>query len=392
MLEGKKDNSTKVYLLLLDAADPDIIEYLIEKGQLPNFKRLREEGVYSDLVSFTVQNGKYEHILSPPVIATIFTGKSPEEHGMTSHIFTPGGPDYYYPFRYMPVPSLWNIVNHYDKTAGIVGTQGNLPVEDIFGFIVSGEYTIKKTALEHNNLFRNLFLNYKFPNFQIIFPKFLKKEIDKNFPTGESGLNEFKRYNFENDFPYETENFYIQHYDKVIKENPKKLELKFASEIGKSDKTAYYAFIDDYNRMKLSNYFYEKYKPHLFIEYLAGLDYYGNLYLTFEHTNYSDMNSILFNYYKFHDKHIGEVLDNIDDNTILLVLSDHGGLKQQSKENYTFLNMRGIKGILFLYGKDVRKNAILANVSVYDIAPTVLYLIGLPVGGMEGKVLTKAID
>src|SRR5262249_53730530 len=50
-------------------------------------------------------------------------------------------------------------------------------------------------------------------------------------------------------------------------------------------------------------------------------------------------------------------------------------------------------GVLVLSGPGVRARARLASASVYDVAPTLLYLSGLPEGeDMPGRVLTDALD
>ncbi|MFH1511273.1 MAG: hypothetical protein ABIF10_06280 [Candidatus Woesearchaeota archaeon] len=51
MVAKRDNNETRVYLGLIDAADPQIINYFIDQGQLPNFKRLKEEGAYGELQS-----------------------------------------------------------------------------------------------------------------------------------------------------------------------------------------------------------------------------------------------------------------------------------------------------------------------------------------------------
>jgi hypothetical protein len=49
-------------------------------------------------------------------------------------------------------------------------------------------------------------------------------------------------------------------------------------------------------------------------------------------------------------------------------------------------------GVLIMYGRPFRKGLNLTGASVYDVVPTVLYLLGLPVAeDMPGKVLEKAI-
>ena len=349
---------------------------------------MKEKGVYSQLKSFQTCYNKYCRPLSLPIIGTIFTGRSPEEHGMTSHIFFKIGPDFYYPFKDLKVPSVWDIANENEKTVGIVGTQGNFPVEHIKGFIISGEYIIKQIFNDPNfdqiNYFKNLF-----PDKKIIFPYYFKDQIQKNMPKGDELINLFNLYNFTYDFPVEIKNIFLNNWENTIKgSKSSRIALRIAYNLAKSNKSAYYVFFIDYNTMKLSNYFYEKYQPKLFIEYLSGLDYYGVQYRIKEYTDYGDMNNILFNYYKFFDKHIGEITNKIDDNSILIVLSDHGLMNITSIKDFDIKKQKSDYGIFYIYGKGIKQNVTLENVSVYDITPTVLDLMGLPVGGgMEGKVI-----
>jgi bisphosphoglycerate-independent phosphoglycerate mutase (AlkP superfamily) len=79
---------------------------------------------------------------------------------------------------------------------------------------------------------------------------------------------------------------------------------------------------------------------------------------------------------------IGEIIDNVDDNTVLIIVSDHGGLKYQSEGNYTFANMRKEDGIIFIYSNGIGSGI---NLNVYYVAPTVMYLLELPYDTMLGK-------
>jgi hypothetical protein len=50
-------------------------------------------------------------------------------------------------------------------------------------------------------------------------------------------------------------------------------------------------------------------------------------------------------------------------------------------------------GLLLAYGEGIRAGAVLAEASVLDLAPTLLYLLGLPVArDMEGRVLTEMLE
>jgi hypothetical protein len=50
-------------------------------------------------------------------------------------------------------------------------------------------------------------------------------------------------------------------------------------------------------------------------------------------------------------------------------------------------------GLLLAYGAGIRPGAVLAGASILDVAPTLLYLLGLPVArDMEGRVLTEMLE
>ena len=52
-----------------------------------------------------------------------------------------------------------------------------------------------------------------------------------------------------------------------------------------------------------------------------------------------------------------------------------------------------IKGIIILAGPNIKHGVRLEPASIYDVSPTVLHLMGLPVArDMDGRVLTEALD
>ena len=65
----------KVVLVGLDGADWQIINPLIEAGLMPNMKRLRAAGAWSDLRSTSP-------MLSPLLWTSVATGVTPDKHGI----------------------------------------------------------------------------------------------------------------------------------------------------------------------------------------------------------------------------------------------------------------------------------------------------------------------
>jgi len=87
------------------------------------------------------------------------------------------------------------------------------------------------------------------------------------------------------------------------------------------------------------------------------------------------------------DEYIGEILTHADENTLVVVASDHG---------FKALPKLGIgdhaqEGIIIFYGKNVAQGK-LGYASISDVTPTILYFMDLPTGkDMDGRVIKSAI-
>jgi predicted AlkP superfamily phosphohydrolase/phosphomutase len=100
-------------------------------------------------------------------------------------------------------------------------------------------------------------------------------------------------------------------------------------------------------------------------------------------------------YYERVDELIGEVLDAVDENSVIIVCSDHGfrGPLRTKEGMQLGIKMHRDIGILAAKGPGIRKGATLTNASVLDLTPTILALLGEPVGrDMDGFVLTELIE
>ncbi len=72
---SENPNYKKVILLGMDGLDPKILSYLMQRGELPNFLRLRRMGGYSPLITSNPAQ-------SPVAWASIATGNNPGYHGI----------------------------------------------------------------------------------------------------------------------------------------------------------------------------------------------------------------------------------------------------------------------------------------------------------------------
>lgn len=99
------------------------------------------------------------------------------------------------------------------------------------------------------------------------------------------------------------------------------------------------------------------------------------------------LRTVVDRYYDFCDELLADVLPFADDRTVVILLSDHGW------EDARYGHFRGPDGYFVMAGGPTRVDERRAEVSIYDIAPTILALLGIPVPeDMDGRVLTELVD
>lgn len=92
------------------------------------------------------------------------------------------------------------------------------------------------------------------------------------------------------------------------------------------------------------------------------------------------------------DAFLGRLLARVGPDTVVIVASDHGHSPTIVHSLYT-QHRHGPPGILLMRGGPVKRGLALQGASIYDLYPTVLYLLGLPVPqDAEGRVLLDALD
>jgi predicted AlkP superfamily phosphohydrolase/phosphomutase len=117
----------------LDAATFDVIDPMIEAGELPNLKRLFGRGCRGTLQSTT-------HPLTTQAWSTMITGVNAGRHGMWDFCERdPSG----YRLRlvngsYRRAPTLWDRLAETGRTVGIVNVPFTWPAREVNGFLVAG--------------------------------------------------------------------------------------------------------------------------------------------------------------------------------------------------------------------------------------------------------------
>ena len=156
----------------LDAATFDVIDPLIEAGELPNLARLFESGSRGVLRSVT-------HPLTPHAWATMTTGVNAGRHGIWDFSERSGGG---YELRlingsYRRAPAVWDRLAAADIPAGIVNIPFTWPAPELQGFAISG---FDAAAREEGLTFpRDLVTEIQ--------QKFGPLVLDHRFPIGKDG-------------------------------------------------------------------------------------------------------------------------------------------------------------------------------------------------------------
>ena len=346
------DRPAKVIVFGVDAADWGVMDNLLQEGKLPNFQRLIDEGatgICTTLLPLTK---------SPIIWTSIATGKVPEKHGIGGFVSVAAGGDTV-PFtgNARRVKAIWNILSESDRSVAVVGWMVTWPAEEVNGYMVSDYVQYEQ---EHDiRLDRQTY------------PEDLFGEIDR------------LRVVPANVTDAEIARFY------PVTASPEEVQ---AAPWHKSYVKMIYA--TDETMRKITLHLAGKDVDFLAV-YLNGVDSFGHAF--WHHrtkVKESPLSEIIDKYYLWVDETLGEFMDLMDDETLLVVCSDHGfhGPRRRPDGGIMLgIYMHGENGIIGLMGQGIRKGASIIDADVLDITPTILYALGLGVGrDMDGRVLTDA--
>lgn len=122
----------KVFVIGLDGATFDLIKPWVKDGSLPNFARIMEQGCYGNLMSIMPP-------LTTPAWASFITGKNPGKHGIFDFAERINGS---YDIRWVTSlsrkgNSLWKIISSYGGKVGVINIPNNYPLEEVNGFMIA---------------------------------------------------------------------------------------------------------------------------------------------------------------------------------------------------------------------------------------------------------------
>lgn len=357
-----KKRKNKLLLIGWDAADWEIISPLIGKGLLPNLKKVIDDGVYGNM---STMNPPY----SPMLWTSVATGKTPDKHGILGFVEVAPGNESIRPVTSASrkVRAIWNILHYKGFKSNLVGWWPSFPPDPINGIVVSDKFqkvnldatkqrAVLKDAIHPKSLYDKIVKLKMFPQEltkEHILP-FIPKaaNIDQE---SDKRLNSLARIISESTSVHNAATFLIE-----------ESEWDFMA--------VYYGFIDH-----MCHSFMRYHPPKL--DKISSSDY----------ENYKD---VIQGAYRFQDMMLGRILELIDEDTTLIIMSDHG-FESGNKRILTMPKVAAAPalehrqfGMFVAKGPNIKKNEKVFGLGLIDIAPTILTHFNLPVGNdMDGKVI-----
>jgi hypothetical protein len=349
------DTGLKVILAGFDGADWRVIRPMMAKGELPTFASLIREGTTGPLESIHDSN-------SAVIWASIYTGMTPERHGALDF--------YQIAFPGMASKGIYPVHRTFFKElADLVaplGLTSQIPV-DRFSIAAPPVWEIADRAGLSIGVVDGYF--YSFPALRPSKPEswFFSYGLDEMaerpspqvslFLQPPSFFRDFRPFLKDGDFHWQSETLL-----RLLAERPHPRFVNFYSHEPDSDQ----------------HWFWKWYEPERFFRVKAR--------------DVAEKGPIIPGIYRDFDRFLARLLAEAGPDTVVLIASDHGHSPTIVHSLYT-QHRHGPPGILLMRGGPVRRGLAIQGASIYDLYPTALYLLGLPVPrDAAGKVLTGALD
>ncbi|MHC4115443.1 MAG: alkaline phosphatase family protein [Planctomycetota bacterium] len=272
------------FFLGLDGMTLNVVEPYVKAGFLPNLKRIMDAGSYGILHS-TIPS------ITGPGWVSLATGKNPGKHGV-------------YEFRKRihykgelitkstspGAEPIWSILSRNSKNVTVINAPFTYPPDKVNGVMISGFMTPSTDT-------------------EFVFPKEVRNEVFDLLPN----------YRFE-----------VSQKTLMRSSNTNRLSKEI------------YAITEDVRR--LMNHFLDKNETDLFYTVFIGPD-------RLQHFLWHQVVSMrpeCVEYYKLLDDIIGDILNRMDDETVLFIASDHGF--EQAKKSFCINNLFRQMGLLHIRG------------------------------------------
>ena len=312
------------------------------------------------------------------------TGRLPADHGILGFAGVPGQDMTTLPTSQMRrVRAFWNILSEHGKTVGVIGWWVTWPAEAVEGYVVSDRvaYTRMEATVGEDG-----------PRSHEVWPPELTEEV--------RGLVRK---------PDEITAREVQRFLSLTDEEVQQLILRSEYRHGRFEPEFKYVHQSDRSTADIALHLLRERPTDVTAVAFYGIDTVSHLAWHFmapesfpgvqvDERDISRFGKLIDHYYEFVDELLGELLEAVPDETTVIVISDHGfgptGRLPWSGGHGRITPGAPIApdGVLIMAGPSIRSGVRLECAHVLDLAPTLLYLQGLPLAGdMPGGVFGESI-
>jgi len=367
----------RVLVVGMDGLEWTVVRPLLKAGRMPNLLALMQRGSYGYLASM-------KPTLSPVVWTTIATGKLMEEHGITDfvdrrskQVFTSGR---------RATRAVWNIADQYGLSTDLFGWFITWPAEHVRGMVVSGSSADSQ-----------LDANWKpalLPGVSgQVWPEELTDEV-LALAAQAGSMEKVQKLASEKIFPG------------VQQELMNPLQKKVFQQ-------TLWSVLSDETYFEVACKYIKEHPADLNLVYFGGTDVVGHRYWRESHPKgYAwhdgevldqELAEVVDNYYAWMDEMLGALMAAAGPDTTVFVVSDHGMHAVALDKEDTDFGMTGHHldapaGVIVAAGPAILRQggvkaflengALPTHGSVVDVTPTLLALLGIPVGkDMRGRAV-----
>jgi hypothetical protein len=365
--------TTRVLVVGIDGLEWSVLRPLLAEGRCPNLRALMERGSFGRLATLS-------RTLSPVVWTSIATGKLPRDHGIQDFLDAQG---HEYTSARRAVPALWNIADRYGLSINMFGWFVTWPVEPIRGVAITGS---SSAAPVDDNWKPALLPGVE----RQVHPPALEGRV-MAIAAQAGSLERVAELSREKVFGPIPAGLLDEDQQKVMQQTLWSLQ---------SDETYY----------QIARTLIAEQPADLALIYFGGTDVVGHRYWRqYEPEPYrwsgdeqadEALSRVIPSYYEWVDEMLGGLLEAAGADVTVFVISDHG-MHAVSTDAPNELHVTGhhqdaTPGVIVAAGPGIVEQGGLAmflstgalpqHGSVVDVAPTILALLGIPVGrDMAGR-------
>ena len=350
----------RVSVVGIDGATWRVIDPLFARGELPNLARLVDDGVRARLVS-------RRPLISPAVWTTIATGVSRLEHRILD-FRGPGG--LLVSSRDRRAPALWTLASRSGLRSAVIGWWATYPAESIDGVIVS-DRALKTRQKSMRRVTGRASLRGTEVR-RLVHPPDAFEAFHELLSAPVPGGDDLEDFDVVATMRLEDATIARSLLALRGSHGPFDLELLLLRGVD-----------------PVSHHFWQYHEPDASAYEDADRPRADEV---------AQLGATVEDHYRYVDGLLGELRDDGPDR-VVLVLSDHGfeagyqGFRAGAVLMGTHTSEEAARGILVAAGGPFRRGIALGEVSIFDVAPTLLRLLDLPVAEtLTGHVLEEALD